>query len=126
MPRNLTAVQLEAFTQFAAMEVGLPELRNALGDLFQFDFGERVRNMEEHFAAPTPGVLIQRRHIDHAVDLFQAGKIARQTMMEWATVLLLSNAFELDSPDEDFIADHLNDLSWGVKLITENRQPGTS
>ena len=126
MPRNLTAVQLEAFTQFAAMEVGLPELRNALGDLFQFDFGERARNMEEHFAAPTPGVLIQRRHIAHAVDMLQAGKISRRTMMEWATVLLLSNAFELDSSDEDFIAERLNDLSWDMKMTTENRQPRTS
>ena len=126
MPRNLTTVQLEAFTQFAAMEVGLPELRNALGDLFEFDFGEGVRKMEEHFATPTPGVLIQRRHIAHAMDMLQAGKIARQTMMEWATVLLLSNAFELDSSDEDFIAEHLNDLSWGVKLRTQNRQAKTS
>ena len=33
--------------------------------------------------------------------------------MVWATVILLSEAYEIDPADEDWIADELNTMSWG-------------
>lgn len=107
----LTPPQMEALSRFAAFEMRVDELRAALTGAFDFDLAPEHRTARTHFRVPEPGIAITRTHIDNALHQKRLGRITERDLADWATLLLLNDAYVLDPGDEDLIAEWLNDLS---------------
>jgi hypothetical protein len=88
---------------------------------FDFDAGAQgsKRWMENNFAAPEPGVLITKWHIENALTKKRNQEITDRQLMEWATMLLMNHGYEFDERDEDLIAEWLNDISFNLRLMDE-------
>jgi len=107
----LTARQQDVLRRFAWMEVTLDELRTAMSGVFEFDLQRGRRAARTWFRMPEPGIAITRRHLENALNRKRDGRIEERDLVEWATLLLLNDAYVLDPGDEDLIAEWLNDIS---------------
>jgi hypothetical protein len=107
----LTAHQQDVLRRYAWMESTVEELRGAMAGVFEFDLQRGHRGARTCFRMPEPGIAITRRHLENALTLKRDGKIKERDLVEWATLLLLNDAYVLDSGDEDLIAEWLNDMS---------------
>ena len=107
----LTLNQMDVLRRFALFEMSLDELRDAMIGVFEFDLEPEQRAARTHFRMPEPGIAITRGHISKALELKRQGKISERDLVEWATILLLNDAYVLDPGDEDLIAEWLNDIS---------------
>lgn len=120
-PRQLTEKELRCLEQFARFEISLRQLRLCLRRVLKFDFDAKAnkgtRTMETNFLVPEPGVLITRQDIDTALTKKERGELTAQQLIEWATMLLLNDAYEFDEKDEDFIAERLNGISFGTAPV---------
>jgi len=78
------------------------------------DAGEVVaeRRLTSYFLLPQPGVHIELSHIRNAMSKHERGEITTQELADWASMLLLNEAYDWEGPDEDGIAEWLNDLSF--------------
>lgn len=74
------------------------------------------------FELPQPGVLISKRHIENALSRKRLGIVSERELVLWATMILLNEAYEIDSTDEDLIAEWLNDLSLELDPTIEDRR----
>jgi len=87
----------------------------------KFDFDAKAnkgtRTMKTNFVVPEPGVLITKQDIEMALTRKEHGKLTEQQLVEWATMLLLNDAYEFDGKDEDFIAERLNGISFGTAPV---------
>lgn len=117
----LTEHQVADLRRFASFEIGIEELRRSLAGVFDFQFEASQRNEESlfqrrtsstHFRLPEPGIVITREHIANALERKRFELITERDLVEWATILLLNDAYVLDPADEDLIADWLNDISF--------------
>jgi hypothetical protein len=111
MPRPLTRTELKALEQFARLEITIEDLRNAIKDVFQFDFKERERRSSSQFRVPEPGIRINQTQIRVAMDKRARGEITTDQLADWATMLLLNDAYSWEGPDEEEIATWLQDIS---------------
>jgi hypothetical protein len=109
--RPLTKKELKTHEQFARLEVSLDELRNRLGEMLEFDFRPSERRMTWHYRLPEPRVRVELSHIRNAMDRHGREEISTEQLADWATMLLLNEAYDWEGPDEQEIADLLNDLS---------------
>jgi hypothetical protein len=107
----LTAHQQDVLRRFAWMEAGVEELRAAMTGVFEFELQRGHRGAKTWFRMPEPGIAITRRHLLNALNRKRDGKIEERDLVEWATLLLLNDAYVLDPGDEDLIAEWLNDIS---------------
>jgi hypothetical protein len=60
---------------------------------------------------PEPGALVTRKHISEALEKGRERVISQRELIDWATMLLLNDAFQLDPTDEDLIAESLHRIS---------------
>ena len=111
---SLTPNQMAALRRFAALEIDLAEMRQALTGVFEFELEPGRRSASTHFRMPEPGIIISRQHISTALDLKRMGLIRERDLVHWATILLLNDAYVLDPGDEDLIAEWLNDISMNL------------
>jgi hypothetical protein len=86
-------------------------LRRRLHGVLVFDFRDQERKLTTRYGTPRPGVRIESKHIRAAMDKHALGQISTEQLADWATMLLLNDAYDWEGPDEDEIADLLNDLS---------------
>jgi hypothetical protein len=107
----LTAHQQEVLRRFAWLQAGLEEFRSAMTGVFEFDLKRGQRAARTFFRMPEPGIAITRAHISNALEQKRLGKISEKDLVNWATLLLLNDAYVLDPGDEDLIAEWLNDIS---------------
>jgi hypothetical protein len=107
----LTRSQMEALSRFAALEIRVDQLRAALWGAFDFDLTPERRTARDHFRVPEPGIVVTRAHIANALEQKRLDRISERDLADWATILLLNDAYVLDPGDEDLIAEWLNDLS---------------
>lgn len=107
----LTALQQQVLRRFAWMDAGVKELRETMAGVFEFELQRGRRGARTCFRMPEPGIAITRRHLENALTRKREGKISERDLVEWATVLLLNDAYVLDPGDEDMIAEWLNDMS---------------
>jgi hypothetical protein len=111
-PQALTPEQLEVLRRFASFEgVGVKDVLRSLDGVFTFDFSPERRTASSHFRVPEPGVLITRDHVSKALDQRRLGLISEGELVYWATMILLNDAYEIDSKDHDFVAEWLNNIS---------------
>ncbi|HEX3893746.1 MAG TPA: hypothetical protein VHW46_14310 [Terracidiphilus sp.] len=114
----LSETQLDVLRRFALFEAGVDELRRTLTGIFEFQLELQSvggilqrRSAAGRFRLPEPGIVITREHIQNALDRKRFDLISEQELAEWATILLMNDAYVLDPADEDLIAEWLNDLS---------------
>lgn len=113
-PRELTQDELDCLKRFAVFEVSLEELRDCLKDVFELtiDWECGVRTSEDRFRVPEPGIPITKKHVENALQKKRQGSITERQLVEWATVILHNQAYELEAKDEDLIAEWLNNISF--------------
>ena len=116
----LTEEQLEVMRRFALLEISVDEMRRALAGVFEVNFAPKEeaggvvtqrRTAHNRFPIPEPGITITREHISNALERKRFGLITEQDLVQWATILLLNDAYVFDPGDEDLIAEWLNDIS---------------
>lgn len=117
---SLTANQMEVLRRYALLEADVAEVREALAGVFDFNFEARQKNVDGfaqqrmatgRFRLPEPGIVVLREHIANALERKRTGQIDERDLVDWATILLLNDAYVLDPGDEDVIAEWLNDIS---------------
>ncbi len=108
----LTSDQLEVLRRFVVFQAGIEDVRASLSGFFEFDLGTERRTASSHFQVPEPGILVTRGHIAKALEREQRGDITQRELINWATMLLLNDAYQPDPKDEDFVAEWLNRISY--------------
>ncbi len=111
---KLTPEQLTALEQYARLEIGVDDVRRALRGIVEFNFEPENRWINQQFHVPEPGIPITREHIQNALTKKRLGHVEERDLVYWASMLLMNDAYEFDSKDEDFIADWLNDISYNL------------
>src|SRR5260370_27047816 len=109
--RYLTAHQQDVLRPFSLFQADLEEVRAAMTGVFEFDLQRGQRAARTFFRMPEPAITITRDHISNALERKRLGKISEKDLVNWATMLLLNDAYVLDPGDEDLIAEWLNDIS---------------
>lgn len=108
---HLTAHQQDVLRRFAWFEADLDEVREAMAGVFEFNLQRGHRAARTWFKMPEPAIAITRAHLEKALARKREGVIAERDLVDWATLLLLNDAYVLDPGDEDLIAEWLNDIS---------------
>ena len=116
----LTEEQLDVMRRFALLEISMDEMRRSLAGVFEVNFAPKEeaggvvtqrRTAHNRFQIPEPGIVVTREHISTALERKRFGLITERDLAQWATILLLNDAYVFDPGDEDLIAEWLNDLS---------------
>jgi hypothetical protein len=104
-PRRLTPSELESLKQFANCEITLDKLLGRITGT-KIDFGSAARTLTSHYVVPEPGIQIGLGHIRKAKE-----KLPSNDLTNWATMILLNDAYVWEGADEDEVADKLHELS---------------
>ena len=75
------------------------------------NFGEEERRLTSYFLLAQPGVRVEKKHIQAAMDKHAQGEISTEQLADWATMLLLNDAYDWQGPEEEEIAGWLNEIS---------------
>ena len=117
---HLSSEQLKVLERYAQLEATLDEVRCSLAGLMEFNFEPETRRLNAFFRVPEPGISISREHIENALSKKRIGKLGEKDLVNWASMLLMNDAYEFDPADEDFIADWLNDISYNLDPTSED------
>src|SRR5690242_4011618 len=96
----LTSEQWDVLERYSWLQIPLAEVRRIMRPVMDFDFDSERRWLDSTFLVPDPGILITRNHIDAALSKKREGVIGVRDLVHWATMVLMNNAYELDSRDE--------------------------
>ena len=116
-----TRAERRALEQFARLEISLAELKRQLGDMLDFSFGKDERRVTSYFLMAQPGVRVEKKYIDVAMDKHARGEISTEELSNWATMLQLHDAYDWQGSEEDEIADWLNEIS--MLTLKTNAEP---
>ena len=108
---SLTNKQRRALEEYAELKISLEELKKQLAGVLDFNFKNHERRLETHYGTPVPGIRIERKHIHEAMDKHDGGELSTEELAEWATMLILNDAYDWEGPEEEEIAAWLNDIS---------------
>jgi len=100
--------------QYARLEVSLEDLRRRLAEVLDFDFQSthsHTRRLTPYFELPDPPIQIEKWHLENAIRKTSLGQITKRELEDWASMLLMNEAYDWEGPDEDSIADRLNELA---------------
>jgi hypothetical protein len=109
--KKFTKAHRRALEEFADLKISLEELRRRLAGVVEFDFREHERRLDCHYGTPVPGVRIELRHIRAAMEKQARGEISTEELADWATMLQMNQAYDWEGPEEEEIADWLNEIS---------------
>ncbi len=109
--RQPNSIELELLERFARMEISLDELTVRLHGMLELDFGPEERKLISHFLLPEPGVRIELNGVRKVMEKHWKGEVSDDELYRWATMLLLNEAYDWEGPDEDEIAEVLNELA---------------
>lgn len=109
--RVLTRSERKALEKFACLDISLEELQRCLGEMLVFNFGKEERRLTSYFLLPRPGVCVEKKYIQTAMDKHARGELSTEQLADWATMLLLNDAYDWQGPDEEEIAGWLNEIS---------------
>ena len=110
----LSTEQIEVLRRFLNLEVERETMLTAMSDVFSIEFDSNPRVSKGRFRIPEPGICVKKHHIENALREKRLGHISENDLVCWATVILMNDAFEIDSLHEDLIADWLNDTSYNL------------
>src|SRR5438874_1340517 len=109
--RAPTRNERKALEKFARLEISLEELKRRLGEMLAFNFGKEERRLTSYFLLAQPGVRVEKKYIQAAMGKHARGEISTEQLADWATMLLLNDAYDWQGPEEEEIAAWLNDIS---------------
>src|SRR5579871_1093494 len=89
----LTAHQQDVLRRFAWLQADVEEVRTAMTGVFEFDLRRGQRAARTFFRMPEPAIAITRDHIANALERKRVGKITERDLVNWATMLLLNDAY---------------------------------
>jgi|SRR5208283_3174037 len=112
--RSLTRKQRRVLEEFAELKIFIEELRERLHGVVEFDFKDQERRLTSLYAIPVPGVRVELEHIQAAMDKHARGELSTEQLADWATMLLLNDAYDWEGPKKEEIADWLN----GISMLT--------
>ena len=108
---SLTRKQRRALEDYAALRISLEQLRDALGDAIEVDFGPHERKVLFHYDNRKPVLHIELRQIREVMDKHGRGEITTEQLSDWAAMLLANPSYDWEGPEEDEIAEWLNEIS---------------
>lgn len=110
---NLSQYQLDCLRRFLRFELPIDVLRKVLAPLVTFTLEGRATQQTVTYSAgiPKDPVKVARADINSAIEKARAGEISQERLQQWASMLLLNDAFDWSGEDEDAISDILADLS---------------
>jgi hypothetical protein len=106
----LTPDQVEALMQFGMLEITLDDLRQRTRGAMEVDFDGDRRSITEHFEIPKPLIQITKKHIETALNKRRCGEITENQLSDWASVLVMTHAYDWEGPEMDEIGEWLHDL----------------
>lgn len=106
--RALGPDEIELLAGFLRCNIRLDELKGHFDGVLKFDFAAKVRKLDQHFLTLEPGVRVEPAHIDHAMQLRAGDTLSVSELEQWATFLLLCDAYEWE---EEAISERLHALS---------------
>src|SRR5580658_2667042 len=109
--KKFTKAHRTGLEEFADLKISLEELRQRLAGVVEFDFQDHERRLDSHYGTPVPGVRIELKHIRAAMEKQARGEISTEQLADWATMLLLNDAYDWQGPEEEEIAGWLNEIS---------------
>lgn len=112
--RRLNPGEIQALKDYAALRLSAEQMRFALREAMTVRVDGPKRSLEFYFDNSTPDVLITRQDIERALEKRRAQLITEDELSEWASMLLLNDAYGFDPKDEALIVAWLNDLSYGL------------
>lgn len=68
--------------------------------------------MTSHFLADGAPINIEGKHIQNAIHKREIGRITERELADWASFVLMCDLYGWQGPDEDRIAQNLNDLAF--------------
>ena len=107
---RLTKKQRRVLEDFAEQRISIAELRKRMKGALEFDFETQGRKLTSYYGLPVPGVRIEMGHVQAAMDKHARGMISTLQLADWATMLLLNDAYDWNGPKEAQIADWLSDI----------------
>jgi|SRR5947208_8647639 len=111
--RPLTDAEIAALRDFASLRINMSELQYRLRDVLRVNFDGVTRTLEFFFDDTKPSVLVDRTHLEQALEKRRLRLITEEELSEWASMLLLNDAYDFVPDDEDLVIRWLNDLSYG-------------
>jgi hypothetical protein len=108
--RPLNAEEIEALKQYASLQISFGELRRRLSRILTIEFLEtevRLSPSYDHHSK----VRIERWHVENAVEKHTRREISKEQLFTWADMLLLIDAYDWEGPDEEWVAERLNELA---------------
>lgn len=110
---ELSEYQLDCLQRFVRFELPIETLRKVLAPLVTFTLeGPAAHQTVNYFAAiPKSPVKVTRADIRSAIERERAGEITEHQLKQWASMLLLNDAFDWSGEDEDAISDMLAHLT---------------
>lgn len=119
MSSELTKKQRRALEDYGVLRISLEQLRDTLGDAMEVHFGPHERKVFFHYDNRKPVVHVELRHVKDVMDRHARGDVTTEQLSDWAAMLLANPSYDWEGPDEDEIADWLNEIS----LLTLKPKP---
>jgi hypothetical protein len=108
---SLTRSQRKALQDYATLTISLEQLRHSLGNAIEIDFGTQQRNVRFHYDNRKPVVHIELGQIREVMDKHSHGEVSTEQISDWAAMLLANPSYDWAGPEEDEIAQWLNEIS---------------
>jgi hypothetical protein len=108
---ELSKKQRRALEDYAALRITLEHLRECLGSAIEINFSSDERKVLFHYDNRKPLVHIELQQIREAMDKHARGEITTENLSDWASMLLANPSYDWEGPDEEEIAEWLNDIS---------------
>src|SRR6267143_5726016 len=110
---ELSEYQLDGLQRFVRFELPIETLRKVLAPLVTFTLDGPATHQTVKYSAGIPKgpVKVTRADMDSAIEKARTGEITQRQLHQWASILLLNDAFDWPGEDEDAIADMLGDLT---------------
>ena len=78
--------------------------------MLTIDFGLEERRLTSHLLVAEPGIRLEKEHVEHVLDQRANGAITKRQLSDWASMLLMNDAYDLDGLNTNEI-DELNELA---------------
>lgn len=109
--RRLRDDERQSLVDFLHLRMGLGQLTSHLGGMIHTNFEGNPRTFCSFYLLPQPGVPIQKEDVTRALEAHTRGEISGEELRLWAAMLLLNEPYDFEGPDQDFVADLVNELA---------------
>jgi hypothetical protein len=110
---ELSQYQLDCLRRFLHFEIEAEDLRPILSPLVTFTLDSPGNDQTVNFSAAIPihPVRITPQDLDFAIERAKSGEISERRLQQWATMLLMNDAFGWDESDESEVVERLTEFS---------------